>query len=56
MEGLFADPIHGGNRDFAGWRAVGYPGAYYVYTEEEQQTFEPLDRPFQSIAAYHTFV
>ena len=50
MEGLFADPIYGGNRDFAGWRAVGYPGPYYVYTEEEQQSFEPLDKPFQSIA------
>jgi gluconate 2-dehydrogenase gamma chain len=50
MEGLFADPIYGGNRDFAGWRAVGYPGPYYVYTEEEQQSFEPLDKPLQSIA------
>jgi len=50
MEGLFADPIHGGNRDFAGWRAVGYPGAHYVYTAEEQQSFEPLNKPFQSIA------
>lgn len=27
VEGLFADPIHGGNRDKAGWRLVGYPGA-----------------------------
>lgn len=50
MEGLFSDPIYGGNRDFAGWRAVGYPGAHYVYSEEEQQSFEPLDKPFQSIA------
>jgi gluconate 2-dehydrogenase gamma chain len=50
MEGLFADPIYGGNRDFAGWRAVGYPGAHYVYTEEEQQSFEPLNKPYQSIA------
>mgnify|MGYP001367897051 FL=1 len=50
MEGLFADPIYGGNRNFAGWRAVGYPGPYYVYTEEEQQSFEPLNKPFQSIA------
>ena len=53
MEGLFSDPIYGGNRDFAGWRAVNYPGAHYVYTEEEQQNFEPLDKPFASIAAYH---
>lgn len=49
MEGVFADPVHGGNRDFAGWRAVGYPGAHYVYTAEEQQVFEPLEKPFQSV-------
>src|SRR5882672_10452211 len=24
MEGLFADPIYGGNKDFAGWRLVGF--------------------------------
>lgn len=50
MEGLFSDPVYGGNRDFAGWRAVRYPGAHYIYTEEEQQTFEPLDKPIQSLA------
>jgi gluconate 2-dehydrogenase gamma chain len=26
MEGFFADPIYGGNRNKAGWRMVGYPG------------------------------
>ncbi len=26
MEGMFADPIYGGNRDKAGWRMVGFPG------------------------------
>jgi len=50
MEGLFADPIYGGNQGFAGWRAVGYPGPYYLYTAEEQQTFEALNKPFQSVA------
>ena len=50
MEGVFADPIYGGNRDFAGWRAVNYPGAYYLYSAEEQRSFEPLDKPFQSVA------
>ncbi|KIT17066.1 gluconate 2-dehydrogenase subunit 3 family protein [Jannaschia aquimarina] len=24
----FSDPIHGGNRDMAAWRMVGFPGAY----------------------------
>lgn len=27
IEGMFADPIYGGNKDFAGWRLVGFPGA-----------------------------
>ena len=32
MEGFFADPIYGGNRDKAGWRMVGYPGLPAVYS------------------------
>jgi len=26
MEGFFADPIYGGNRNKVAWRMVGYPG------------------------------
>jgi gluconate 2-dehydrogenase gamma chain len=26
MEGLFADPIYGGNKDKAGWKMLGFPG------------------------------
>jgi gluconate 2-dehydrogenase gamma chain len=26
-EGYFCDPIHGGNRDMAGWKTIGFPGA-----------------------------
>ena len=25
-QGMFADPIHGGNAGFAGWDLIGYPG------------------------------
>ena len=32
MEGFFADPIYGGNRNKAGWKMVGYPGLPAVYT------------------------
>jgi gluconate 2-dehydrogenase gamma chain len=32
MEGMFADPLYGGNRDFAGWRLVGFPGAQAIFT------------------------
>jgi gluconate 2-dehydrogenase gamma chain len=38
IEGFFCDPIHGGNRDMAGWRLVGFPGAYASY-------YELVDRP-----------
>src|ERR1700694_1524250 len=33
MEGMFADPIYGGNRDKAGWRLIGFPGAIAVNRE-----------------------
>ncbi|BAW22986.1 MULTISPECIES: gluconate 2-dehydrogenase subunit 3 family protein [Pseudomonas] len=26
-EGYFADPVYGGNRDMAGWKMIGFPGA-----------------------------
>ena len=32
-EGFFADPLYGGNRDMAGWRMIGYPGARYNYRD-----------------------
>jgi gluconate 2-dehydrogenase alpha chain/gluconate 2-dehydrogenase gamma chain len=32
-EGYFADPIHGGNRDYAGWEMVGFPGAHAYYLD-----------------------
>jgi gluconate 2-dehydrogenase gamma chain len=34
-EGMFSDPVYGGNRDLAGWKLVGYPGAQRAYTEYE---------------------
>lgn len=37
IEGMFSDPVHGGNRDFAGWKLLGYPGAQPSYTHAEQQ-------------------
>ena len=35
MEGMFADPVYGGNKDFAGWALIGFPGA--------QPLFSPAD-------------
>jgi gluconate 2-dehydrogenase gamma chain len=33
IEGFFCDPVYGGNRDMAGWRYVGFPGARYDYRD-----------------------
>jgi gluconate 2-dehydrogenase gamma chain len=35
IAGMFADPMYGGNRDMAGWRLIGYPGAQRFYTPDD---------------------
>ncbi|MGH9257670.1 MAG: gluconate 2-dehydrogenase subunit 3 family protein [Vicinamibacterales bacterium] len=44
MEGLFADPVYGGNKDFAGWRLVGFPGAQPVFTPADMQSRQAFAR------------
>jgi gluconate 2-dehydrogenase gamma chain len=44
MEGLFADPIYGGNKDLAGWRLVGFPGAQAVFTPADMQSRQAFTR------------
>lgn len=48
-EGMFSDPIYGGNHAFAGWLLVGYPGAQRAYTPEEL-TAGPHRRRVQGLA------
>ena len=43
MEGMFADPVYGGNKDFAGWRLVGFPGAQPVFTEADMHSKEAFN-------------
>jgi gluconate 2-dehydrogenase gamma chain len=35
-EGMFSDPIYGGNVNFSGWDMVGYPGIKLQWTAEDQ--------------------
>lgn len=37
MEGFFADPLYGGNRDMVGWKMIGFPGARYDYRAYVEQ-------------------
>jgi hypothetical protein len=48
-EGMFSDPVYGGNREFAGWLLVGYPGAQRAYTPAEL-TKGPNQRAVQGLA------
>ncbi len=50
-EGLFGDPAHGGNAGFAGWNAIGFPGAQYGYAEASQALDAPVERPPASRAS-----
>jgi len=44
MEGMFADPVYGGNKDFAGWKLVGFPGAQPVFTQADMQSKDAFKR------------
>jgi gluconate 2-dehydrogenase gamma chain len=44
MEGMFADPIYGGNKDFAGWRLIGFPGAQPEFTAADMRSTQPFTR------------
>jgi gluconate 2-dehydrogenase gamma chain len=33
MQGFFADPIYGGNRDKVAWRLIGFPGAIAIHSQ-----------------------
>jgi gluconate 2-dehydrogenase gamma chain len=43
VEGFFADPLYGGNRDKVGWKLVGFPGAaaaYYPFIEKHNVPYK----------------
>ncbi|WP_420225491.1 gluconate 2-dehydrogenase subunit 3 family protein [Pigmentiphaga litoralis] len=50
IEGYFADPVYGGNRDMASWKLVGFPGAYASYMSDVERHGVAWTRPPISIA------
>jgi len=42
-EGFFADPIYGGNKDMAGWKMIGFPGAQYDFRDVIGKPGQKLD-------------
>jgi gluconate 2-dehydrogenase gamma chain len=45
IEGFLADPMYGGNKDFIGWKLVGFPGPRYNYVDEIEQFGKPYPLP-----------
>jgi gluconate 2-dehydrogenase gamma chain len=43
MEGMFADPMYGGNRNKAGWKLIGFPGVIAVNYQNVEKF---RDKPF----------
>jgi len=44
IEGMFSDPMHGGNVDMVGWQMIGFPGPRMSYFNEVDQYY---GRPFR---------
>ena len=43
MEGFFADPVYGGNRNMVSWKMIGFPGARYDYRDYLTKSDQKLD-------------
>ena len=56
VEGFLADPMYGGNRNFIGWRLIGFPGPRYNYVAEVDQYGKKYDMPFVSIDGHDSGV
>jgi gluconate 2-dehydrogenase gamma chain len=53
MEGFFADPIYGGNKDKVAWKMIGFPGLPASYRNEIKTYFnKKYDKDPQSIADF----
>ena len=45
IEGMFCDPIHGGNRDMLGWQLIGFPGPRMSNYDDVDKHFGEAFRP-----------
>ena len=45
MEGMFCDPVHGGNADMVGWQLIGFPGPRMSNFDDVDKHFGEAFRP-----------
>ena len=49
LEGMFGDPWYGGNKGFAGWDLIRYPGPRMAVSAEDRRLREPV-KPLRTSA------
>jgi gluconate 2-dehydrogenase gamma chain len=56
IEGMFCDPMHGGNADLIGWQMLGYPGPQMSYRGQighyNGVAFRPKPQSLEQILGY----
>ena len=51
IEGMFCDPMYGGNKDCAGWKLIGFPGAQWGYSAEQMKLgFDATTIPIKTLS------
>jgi gluconate 2-dehydrogenase gamma chain len=46
LEGLFADPLYGGNANLIGWKWIGFPGDPEAYGDPYGRLIDKFDTPY----------
>jgi gluconate 2-dehydrogenase gamma chain len=57
LEGMFCDPVYGGNKNFAGWTLIGYPGVKMPVPPAQQKLdviVKPAHRSTYSFPGFGT--
>ena len=55
LQGMFGDPVHGGNAEFAGWDLLGFPGVKLGFSAAEQELDVTVVPAHKSTADYPLF-
>lgn len=56
IEGMFSDPMHGGNAGLIGWQLIGFPGPYMSWANEfdkhDGTSFRPKPKSLAQIVGH----
>ncbi len=55
IEGMFCDPLHGGNADLIGWQMLGFPGPVFSYKDRIETygtPYRPAPRSLEQIVGH----